>query len=200
MLTCADTRVYRKCPDISFLTLKLKNVGDQPIISYHIDLKSKTGLTPDLMGGDPLAPGTELAMRLPLAGVPRDPQTGRYRLNVAMALFTDGSAEGDWNKSQTQREKFEGAAMALERIGQKLRNIEQAQASRLYGELGEFRPPTTLSKSQQAGYAHAVKQARLKLYLIEHDSATGKIPSDLQRSFERQVAKIRMFNPERREQ
>lgn len=183
--------------ETGYLKLQLKNIGYKPIISYHIDLKLKKGLNPDVMGDDPLEPGGELSIRLPLAGVPRDPQTGLYHLNVAMALFADGSAEGDWNKSQMQREKFEGAAMANEKIEPKLNSLDWAQAAILFDDLGTLRPPSTLSKSQQAGYMHAVKQARLKLQRIKYDSVTGMSASTRQRSFDHQFAKIRMFIIER---
>jgi hypothetical protein len=186
------------------LVLELKNTSNQPIVAYGIDFRRNSGIAADLTTTDnSLDPGHGVTVRIPLGQLERAENTGLYKIDLSMAFFADGSAEGDWEKARVQREKMEGAATALEQIQPRLTNIGQFSPSavkQLSGEFSGLRPSQGLTKMQKFGYWNVITQARLRTQQVLLNPVQAKAERDfnaLKSSIGRQVSSSRM-NTERK--
>ena len=145
------------------LILTLKNAGDRQIIAYRCDSKGKEGLTGDSTTMGELAPGSQFSILVPLAQLEQDAKTGLYKLNIAMAFFEDGTAEGNWEHAANYRNKVIGEAAAAPQIREKMALVNKADPSTVK-KLSEdlkalFTPPQKLSRWQQIGYEGAMIRA-----------------------------------------
>lgn len=177
------------------LVLVVKNTGNQPIIGYHFDWKAKEGLSGDLSGTNALAPGSRLTLTIPLNQLERDATTGLYKLNIAMAVFENGDAEGNWTHAQSYRDRIVGAALAAPQILAKIARVSPLSISTveaLASDLQTLTPPQKLGKWRTIGYEGAVIRARAQAdYMIRQQQSPDKIEKriiDLRKSVERQAA------------
>jgi hypothetical protein len=177
------------------LYLVVKNTGNQPIIGYHFDWKAKEGLSGDLTSTNALAPESRLTIAIPLSQLERDATTGLYKLNLAMAIFEDGSAEGDWTQAQEYRDRIAGAALAAPQIQAKVARVSPLSISTiesLVSDLQTLTPPQKLGKWQTIGYEGAVIRARSQAaYILRQQQSTDKVEKgiiELRESVERQAS------------
>lgn len=172
------------------LVVELRNIGDRPIIAYAFDSKSKNGITVDLTSSEiGFRPGSIHRLRTPIGNLQRATDTGLYKLNISMAFFADDTAEGDWEKSQIQRDKLKGMRLALERVRSNMANITQVSTSsveKLSGDLSSFTPPRDLTPRQKTGYQSAIMQARIMLNNQSQMNAEHRF-NILKKFIERQV-------------
>lgn len=183
------------------LMIELKNGGDRPVIAYAFDSKSKKGVTVDLTYAEnAFPPGSIHYLRVPIDNLQRAEDTDLYKLNFSLALFVDGTAEGDWEQAHIQREKLEGAALALNQIQSKIIRIKQFSVpaiERLSSELGAIAPSKRLTKLQKVGYQSAVLQALVKTQIIlrsQSQEKAGRSFNDFKNSFARQISRIRILS------
>jgi hypothetical protein len=176
------------------LLLVIKNTSDQPIIGYHFDWKAKEGLTADLTNANELAPGSRLNFIIPLDRLERDATTGLYKLNISMAIFENGDAEGNWTQAQSYRERAEGAALAASAIQAKIPRFDSLSRSTietLASDLRTLMPPQKLGKWRTVGYEGAVIRAQVQAELmLREQQSPDKIEKtiiDLRKSMERQA-------------
>jgi len=178
------------------LILVVKNKGDQPIIGYHFDWKAKEGLDGDLTGTNALGPGSNLTIVVPLNQLEWDTTAGLYKLNLAMALFEDGNAEGNWTRAQIHRDRIVGGALAAPKIQGKLAQVNASDIStieRLSGDLKALlAPPGKLTKWQQIGYEGAVIRASAQAeYMLRQRPSPEKIAqriAEMRKNVDRQAA------------
>jgi len=177
------------------LVLVVKNTGDQPIIGYHFDWKAKEGLSGDLTNSNALAPGSRLIIAIPLNQLERDATTGLYKLNIAMAIFEDGNAEGNWTHAQNYRDKIAGATLAAPQIQAKVDRVSPLSITTveaLNSDLQKLTPPQKLGKWQTIGYEGAVIRARSKAEdMLRRQQSPDKVEKgiiELRKSMERQAA------------
>jgi hypothetical protein len=178
------------------LILVVKNTGNQPIIGYHFDWKAKEGLNGDLTNANALAPGSDLTIAIPLNQLERDATAGSYKLNLAMAIFEDGNAEGDWTRAQECRDRIAGAALAAPQIQAKIAHVNRSDLSAVKNLSDDlktlFTPPGKLTKWRQIGYEEAVirayGQAQIMLREQQFPDKVEKRMIELRSSAERQLA------------
>lgn len=177
------------------LILTVKNTGNQSIIAYRCDSKSKQGLTGDWTTMGELAPGSQFSIIVPLAQLEQDAKTGLYKLNIAMAFFEDGTAEGSWEHATNYRNKIIGEAAAAPQIREKMALVNKADHSTVK-KLSEdlkalFTPPQKMSRWQQIGYEGAMirayGQAQIMLREQQFPDKIEKRIIELRKSVERQA-------------
>jgi hypothetical protein len=141
------------------LNLMIKNTSSEPIIAYRIDFNPdgnlRDGIDSDLSFSESLfPPQAVMTLFLPLNKLKRK-ETGNYYLNIAMAYFVNGWAEGSWEKSKLQQEKFEGIDKALRDVRGKMPHTKDSFAK--FGE-NTFKKgaPAYLSPGQKLGYLNAI--------------------------------------------
>jgi hypothetical protein len=190
-----NLQVVSSTIEASRLYLVIKNTGKQPIIGYHFDWKAKEGLSGDLTSTNALAPGSHLTIAIPLSQLNRDATTGSYKVNLAMAIFEDGSAEGDWTRAQEYRDKIAGATLAAPQIQAKVVRVNSLSISTiesLVSDLQTLTPPQNLGKWQTIGYEGAVIRARSQAaYILRQQQSPDKVEKgiiELRKSAERQAA------------
>jgi len=189
------------------LVVELKNSGDRPIIAYSFDSKSKKGVTIDLTYTEnAFPPGSTHYLRIPIDNLRHTEDTGLHKLNLSLALFADGTAEGDWEQARIQRVKLEGAALALDQIQSKLTMIKRFSApaiERLSSELSAIVPSKRLTEMQKVGYQSAVLQALVKTQVIlrnQSQEKAGHSFNDFKNSLARQISRIRTLSERRQNQ
>lgn len=178
------------------LLLVIKNTSDQPIIGYHFDWKAKEGLTADLTNANALAPGSRLNFTIPLDRLELDATTGLYKLNISMAIFENGDAEGNWTHAQNHRNKLVGEALAAPELREKISRVNASDISTVEKLSGDLKtlltPPGKMIKWQQIGYEGAVIQASAQAeYILRQRPSPEKIAqriAELRKSVDRQVA------------
>jgi hypothetical protein len=189
-------QVVSSAMEKNLLVLTIKNAGNQPIIAYRCDSKSKQGLTGDSTIIGELAPGSQFSILVPLAQLEQDANTGLYKLNIAMAFFEDGTAEGNWEHAANYRNKVIGEAAAAPQIREKMALVNEADPSAVK-KLSEdlkalFTPPQKLSRWQQIGYEGAMirayGQAQIMLREQQFPEKIKKRMTELQNSIDRQSA------------
>jgi hypothetical protein len=177
--------------DASRLVLSLKNTGAQPIIAYHFDLKGKEGLSRDLAESGEMAPGSESTAYIPLNQLEQE-RGGAYRLNIAMAFFKSGEAEGSWEQAQAYREKLAGATLAALRIREIASRAASSKASAgtLTRNLEGLKPPRNLRQGEALGYSEAVIKARGRAEYLKRASSdeAGRGIVEMRKAAERQIA------------
>lgn len=177
------------------LLLVVENTGDKSIIGYHFDWKAKEGLSADLTSANALAPGSRLTLHIPLKQLEKDATTGLYKLNIAMAIFEDGNAEGNWAQAQNYRERIAGAALAAPKIQEKIAHVNAADISTVKKLSGDLKtlltPPNKLTKWQQIGYEGAVMRAATQTEsLLRQQQSPDKIEKriiELRKNIEHQA-------------
>jgi hypothetical protein len=176
------------------LILVVKNTGNQPIIGYHFDWKAKEGLSGDLTGANALAPGSRLTLAIPMNQLERDATTGLHKLNIAMAVFENGDAEGNWTHAQSYRDRIVGASLAAPQILAKIARVSPLSISTveaLASDLQTLTPPQKSGKWRTIGYEGAVIRARAQAdYMLRQQLSSDKIEKriiDLRKSLERQA-------------
>jgi hypothetical protein len=186
------------------LELRLKNVSDQTIVAYHIDLKDQKAIAEDLTYGNELAAGHEFTLSIPFHSLPRDVEKGLHKLNLAMVMFGDGAAEGDWGKAQNWREQLQGAAVLFEEMQPRVAGIERLSREGVEQLSNQFeakikQPVKGLTRMQAAGYYRAAlnTQMQIKQVLQGNSMITSKpmttdnAVAKFQNRFERQAANVR---------
>lgn len=182
-----------------------KNAGEQPVTTYRFDLKAKEGLTGDSTTMGEIVPGSQFSFVIPLNQLEQDAKAGLYKLNIAMALFANGSAEGNWAYAENYRDKIiEGAALAAPQIREAIAHVNESDIStvkKLSDDLKTlFTPPGKLNRWQQIGYENTVIRARgqVEIMLREQQSQEQQSPAklekriiELRKSTERQAALAR---------
>ena len=93
-----------------FLKMEFRNAGKRPIIAYRIDLLRNDRFVMDLSVGRPLDPSLKTHVGIPLKKLTLDEGSRKYIVNISMALFADGTGEGDGEKLLAQRDRMIGAA------------------------------------------------------------------------------------------
>lgn len=186
------------------LVVELKNSGDRPIIAYAFDSKSKKAVTVDLTYTEnAFPPGSIHYLQTSIDNLQRAEDSSSYKLNLSLALFVDGTAEGDWEQARIQRQKLEGAALALDQIQSKTTRIKQFSAlaiDRLSSELGAMEPSKRLATTQKVGYQSAALQAAIKVRAILHNQSHEKAErsfNDFKNSLARQISGIRILSERR---
>lgn len=141
------------------LTLKIKNTADVPIIAYRIDFNPdgniRDGIDSDLSLAESLFPAQgEMTLFLPINKLKRN-ERGNYYLNIAMAYFASGWAEGSWEKSKLQQERFEGIDKALRDVRGKMPRTKDS-FKKFADDTFKKGPPAHLSLGQKLGYFSAI--------------------------------------------
>jgi hypothetical protein len=153
------------------LVLKLKNASNKPIIAYTIEYQPGAESSPafdmDLTSSAHLfGPQTEITTIIPLAALARDEQTATYKVKIAMAMFADGEAEGDWKRAQSRREQIKGADLALQNIKKRLpASGNQQSLNRFIMELQELAPSRGLSEDYRKAYLTTVQAALIQTHI-----------------------------------
>jgi hypothetical protein len=184
------------------LIVELKNRNGRSVIAYAFDTKLKKGVTVDLTfteNGFP--PSATHHLRVPLDNLEYTEDLGLYKLNFSLALFDDGSAEGDWEQARIHRIKLEGVALALNQIQSKLLRIKRFSSPAIESFSSEIRviiPPKSLTAMQKNGYQNAVLQSLAKAQVILQSQSQDKADRNLnefKNSTTRQVSLIHaLFN------
>jgi hypothetical protein len=153
------------------LVLKLKNASNKPIIAYTIEYhpgaEGSPALDMDLTSSAHLfQPQTEMTTIIPLAALARDEQTATYKVKIAMAMFIDGEAEGDWKRAQVRREQIQGADLALQHIRKQLpASGDQQSLNRFIEKLQELAPSRGFSDNYRKAYLTTVQAALIQTHI-----------------------------------
>lgn len=120
-----------------------------------------------------------------------------------MALFDDGTAEGDWDQARLMRERIEGASAAYQMIKAKMQGINlynKFNLDQLAENLDGCTVPPELRGQQRAGFSRAINDQYIQLKAITNP----RYPADREKGFntlkmqvERQMAYSRQISERR---
>jgi hypothetical protein len=194
-------RIVSKKVDKEVFNVEMQNAGDRPILAYRLDLRNEDKFVTDYSIGEPLAPGRKTTAVIPLKNLIKNEITDGYLLIISMALFSDGSGEGNQAKLESQRNKYIGMAMANRELFKlvnqlstegDLRSIKftkQVQALKML-------MPTDLSSEQHAAYLNTLDNLHIRAEILQKapDKNFGDINS-FKAAFARQMRNLEPITP-----
>jgi hypothetical protein len=197
--------VVSKKIENNVLQVEFRNVGERPIISYRIDLRESDKFVMDLSIGSPIAPSRTVHFGIPLPKLALDEQSRTYPLTISMALFTDGTGEGDRAKIDAQRDQFLGQAQAMNEMSKlisKLQSESELTSEQFAQQLNSLksRVPANFNRDQTAGYMRAIQsllaRALILAKLPDNDKRKAGGIDSFKSAFARQLSNLKMIKQE----
>ena len=148
------------------ITVKVKNIGTKPILYYQIQYSEDSpGMGVEKGLGEVLQPGEISAVTISLSDA-NPKKNNVVRLNLALCMFEDFSAEGDRKLAKDEREKNEGkviAFLAMQRQTTFLVNVATfhvATFQSISNSLTELAVPKGLTEMQAIGFQQGIRDAQ----------------------------------------
>jgi hypothetical protein len=154
------------------LQLQIKNAGRKPVIAYRIDLRDQDRFNVDFSIGSPLEHNRISYVSIPLKNLIIDEKTGASIVEISMALFVDGTGEGDQAKLQIQRQQMIGMARAyrdLFELVNKLQTFSDLTSTKFIEQVTAqtMLMPSGLNDQERNGYLKAIESLKVRARTLE---------------------------------
>jgi hypothetical protein len=185
------------------LGLELRNAGPRGIISYRIDFVGADRYVADLSAGGPIATSVKTSVIIPVKKLAFDQQSQKYTATISMALFDDGTGEGDQAKIASQRDRLIGQAQAFSDMSELVYKL-QTEADFVTQQFEEHLRalkglmPANFNRDQTTGYMSALQSMQARAMVLNKLAKDKKADGmqNFKNAFARQMANLKMFNQE----
>jgi hypothetical protein len=198
----ASIEVVSKKIEKEYLGMQIRNVGVKPIISYQIDFQRGGNFIADLSIGQPLQPSRTTHVSVSLKKLALDERSQTYPVNFSMALFADGTGEGDKVKLESQRDQLIGLAAAMAKMTGLVNDLDSE--SRLSSEqfaqqVSSLRMtvPANFNRNQTRGYMNAIDSMQVRAMALNKSpqNKAGGV-GNFKAAFARQKTNLQAFKQE----
>lgn len=186
------------------IRVKVKNIGDKPVLCYHIRYgeylaigRSTEGpdFTPVLEKGET----SKIDILVPVENART--KDGVLRLNLSLCMFEDLSAEGDWDLAQRQREQYEGMVIAFNAGHAEMNalidapQLDLAAFNTTLNNISQLNMPAGLTEMQKAGFQFGVQRMQKLIGDVTKNAAQGQRGAEWSRQiFKERAIRVRSFN------
>jgi len=201
-------QVVRTKINESNFVVEVQNVGARPVVGYWFQYgEDKTNTQGRELGlGEAFQPGKTETMDIPLANLrSADANDNALRLKLAVCMFEDLSAEGDWEIARRNREAYQGAAVAYRIMREEVEPLSQSASldpSALQAasdRVAALNVPNDLTENQRIGFQEGIIHMRQTLSVAAKNSRAGNFPlHTFRRNVERSIERGSRFEMRRK--
>jgi len=194
--------VVSKKIENEYLGIEIRNVGVKPIIAYQIDFQRGDKFIADLSSGQPLAALRMTHVSISLKKFTYEERSRTYPANISMALFADGTGEGDKIKLESQRDQLIGVRAAMANMTEMINKLDsesQLSSEQFAQQLDSLKMtvPANFNRNQTAGYMNTIRGMQIRAMVLNKSpqNKAGGVGS-FKAAFARQKMNLQAFKQE----